>query len=224
MLRAVAFGSCLSLLAATPVFAGDSSSIYAGIYGGASLLTDNTVEIIDFEGGPVMQTFYLDYDKGIAAGVYGGVRVMDMLRVGIEVAHRSGTLGELTSPGNIITPGYSFDTSVTALLATGTIDIATGGGFTPYIGAGIGGAAFSAEGSIAPGDPGFDYDTEQTGVAFMLKAGVAVPITDKVSLTADYSYLHVTGLDAVISDVGYADKLGEDFGSHALSVGLMFDF
>ena len=223
MLRAVAIGSCLSLLVAMPAWAGDIS-IYAGAYGGASLLTDNTVEIIDFEGGPVMQTFYLDYDSGLAAGVYGGVRITDMLRVGIEVAHRSGTLGELTSPGNIITPGYSFDTSATALLATGIIDLPTGGAFTPYVGVGVGGASFSAAGSIAPGDPSFDYDTEQTGLAFMLKAGVAVKMTDQLSLTADYSYLHVSGLDAVISDFGFADKIGEDFGSHALSVGLMFDF
>ena len=206
-----------------PASAGDLN-VYAGAYGGVSLLGDNTVEIIDFEGGPVMQTFYLDYDSGIAAGVYGGVRITDMLRVGVEVAHRSGTLGELTSPGNIITPGYSFETSATALLATGIIDIHTGGAFTPYVGVGVGAATFSAAGSIAPGDPAFDYDTEQTGVAFMLKAGVAVMITDQVSLTADYSYLHVSGLDEVISDVGFADKLGEDFGSHALSVGVRFDF
>jgi hypothetical protein len=39
----------------------------------------------------------------------------------------------------------------------------------------------------------------------MLKAGVAVPLTDQVSLTADNSYLHVTGLDEVISDFGFAD-------------------
>ncbi len=223
MLRAVVTSSCLLLLAALPASAGDVG-MYAGAYGGVSLLDDNTVEIIDFEGGPVLQTFYLDYDSGVAAGVYGGIRITDMLRVGIEVAHRTGTLGELTSPGNIITPGYSFDTSATALLATGIIDIPTGGAFTPYLGAGIGAASFSAAGSIAPGDPSFDYDTEQTGLAFMLKAGVAVPINEKVSLTADYSYLHVSGLDEVISDFGFADKIGDDFGSHALSVGVRFDF
>lgn len=203
----------------------DNLSVYAGIYGGASLLDNNTIEIIDFPGGPTVQTFYLDYDAGVAAGLYGGVRINDMFRVGIEVAHRSGSLGELTSPGNIITEGYSFNTSATALLATGIIDIPTDLGFTPYIGAGIGVASVTTSGSIAPGDPLFDYgDVSQTGTALLFRAGVALPVTEEVSFTFDYSYLHVGDLDEIISTTGFADKLGESFGAHALSAGISFSF
>lgn len=207
------------------VRAADELSFYAGIYGGASLLSDNTVEIIDYVGGPVGQTFYLDYAVGPAAGALVGVRLSDNVRAGLELAYRSGSLGVLTSPGNIITPGYSFDTSAAALLGEVFFDMPTESTITPYAGFGVGIARIWTSGSIAPGDPGFDYGVvAQTAPAAIVHLGATVPLQDGVKLFADYSYLHAFGVDAVISTAGYADKLGQDFGAHAVSVGLLAEF
>ena len=145
---AVAFGSLAICLAPNVVKADENLSVYAGIYGGLSLLTDNTVQIIDFVGGPVGQTFYLNYDAGVAAGGLVGVRLSENVRVGVELAYRSGALGELTSPGNIITDGYSFDTTAIALLGAVFVDLPVGASFTPYFGVGFGAARLTTSGSL----------------------------------------------------------------------------
>jgi opacity protein-like surface antigen len=198
---------------------------YVAAYGGLSMLQDNTIEVIDYVGGPVAQTFFLDYDRGVAFGFMAGRQLSNNFRLGLEIAHRTGALETLTSPGNIIPETYEFKTSATALLGEVFFDLPGQHGYVPYVGVGAGIGRVKTSGALIPDDSGFHYgEVGQSGLAYIFHAGLSKPVSATLDLTFGYSYLQVTGIDEVISTEGWADKLGKDFGAHALALGVTMKF
>lgn len=199
------------------------SNLYLDLYGGMNWINDNALDTADGPGLPVAQTFFLDYDSGFVAGLRLGHRYSDSLRADVELSYRRDEIDELTSPGNIITEGYSFTFTTVALMANGYYDFAPMGRFTPYVGAGVGMASVKTAGSIAPGDSGFDYDASQSAFAAQLRLGATVAVSEKMDMGLEYTHFRAFGLDDNLS-ADFYDTLQDDYRSDSVSVLLRLRF
>lgn len=209
-----------ALVSAAPAAAQDApgtSPFYLELFGGLGAINDNALATANAPGEPVLQTFFLDHDEGALVGLRVGRAFGDDWRADVELSFRSNDLGELTSPGNIITPGYSFDIDTTALMVNGYFDFRPLGAVTPYIGAGLGVASVRTEGSIAPGDPGFDYSFRQSVPAAQLRVGATVAVSDRMDVGLEYTHFRAFGIDDNLSDA-FFDTLTEDYKSDSVSV------
>lgn len=209
------------LVASTMSSAG--GGMYMDVYGGLNWIGDNALDTALAPGNPVDQTFFLDYDRGFVGGLRLGHRYSDSLRADVELAYRRDKLDELTSPGNQITPGASFTFTTVALMANGYYDFAPMGGFTPYVGAGVGMASVRTAGSIAPGDPGFDYDASQSALAAQLRLGATVAVSETMDMGLEYTHFRAFGIDDNLS-ADYYDTLRNDYRSDSVSVLLRLRF
>ncbi len=200
-----------------------ASGAYVDIYGGVNWIGSNALDIRDVEGGPVGQTFFLDYDEGYIGGLRLGYRFGANLRADVEYAYRRNSIAYLASPGNIITPGYSFTFQTHALMANGYLDLGTFYGITPYVGGGLGAASISTKGSIAPGDPGFDYSEGQTAFAAQVRVGASYALTDRLDLGIEYTHFRAFGIDGNLSEF-FFDTLRKDYSSNSVAAVLRVKF
>jgi outer membrane immunogenic protein len=200
-----------------------ASGVYVDVYGGINWIGSNALDTADFEGAPVAQTFFLDYDEGFVGGIRLGYRYNAHLRADVEYSYRRNTIDELTSPGNIITPGYSFTFETQAAMANGYFDIGTYHGITPYVGGGIGIASVKSFGSIAPGDPGFDYSSRQTTFAAQVRVGATYALTDRLDLGVEYTHFRAFGIDDNLS-ADFYDTLRKDYSSNSIAALLRVKF
>lgn len=170
----------------------------------------------------------LDGSWSIGGGV--GYRMNDYLRADLTVDYladadftgsTSGTCGGL--------PCTSVDSSsysALLVLANAYVDLGTYGGFTPYIGAGIGGAHVSWD----------DLNNSVGGVvtthggasnwrfAYALHAGTSYCISDNLDLDVGYRYSHIEGGRmfefAPIAGPGFDDGID----NHEVRAGLRYKF
>jgi opacity protein-like surface antigen len=85
-------------------------------------------------------------------------------------------------------------------------DLGTIVGFTPYIGAGIGGVKFK--------------DSE-TRLRLNAQAGLAYKINEKLSLEFGYEYSHISSGDIKFNDVSFEQ---DEFDTHMIKIGTRFKF
>ncbi|TIW94292.1 outer membrane protein [Mesorhizobium sp.] len=129
------------------------------------------------------------------------------------------------------TPCVSTDTSsysALLLLANAYVDIGTWHGFTPYVGAGIGGAWVkwdTLHNSDADGDF-FHRGGKGWRFAYALMAGTSYCLTDRVKLDVGYRYSHINGGKMfdyeATSNVGPGYDRGIDV--HEVRGGLRYQF
>lgn len=213
---AAAVGLCCPIALQAEEVSSGASGLYLDVYGGIDWIGDNAIDTAQDEGQPVLQTFFLDYDEGAVAGLRLGWRYSAVLRADAELAFRQSAIDDLSSPEGSITPGFSFDFETAALMVNGYRDIPMRG-ITPYIGAGIGVASVKTAGSIAPGDPGFDYSRRQTAPAAQLRIGAVVPLSDRVDIGAEYTHFRAFGIGDNLS-ADFFDSLREDYESDSVAV------
>ncbi len=148
-----------------------------------------------------------------------------------NVACSDGTVGAICS--------YSDNSSVqvTTLLANAYADLGTWQGFTPYVGAGIGGALVhwddlqNTEYSVSgptPANFAIDSHGKRSGwrFAYGLHAGASYDLSARLKLDAGYSFTHITGgtmfgfgaTSGLDGDQGYND----DMKIHAFKLGLRY--
>jgi opacity protein-like surface antigen len=132
-----------------------------------------------------------NYDRGWAAAVRAGYE-WAMFRTDFEVAftHNRIESTDFLSTNGVedfwdTDPGAHGHAATLALLANGYLDLPTGTALTPYVGAGGGAALVTGyyENSL-----GGYVDAHVWAPAAQLVAGVAVAVTDRVSLIADYRF------------------------------------
>jgi opacity protein-like surface antigen len=142
----------------------------------------------------------------------------------------------ITSGGNTYTDEYSGSKSEWLFLANAYVDLGTWGGFTPFIGAGVGGARVTIHGFqdvctvCAGGSVAFGDDHSQWNFAWALHAGLAYKITKNTTFELAYRYVNLG--DAQSGDLYAYDGTNnidnpmkfENLTSHDIKVGLRFNF
>ncbi|WP_294536966.1 outer membrane beta-barrel protein [uncultured Rhodoblastus sp.] len=91
---------------------------------------------------------------------------------------------------------YTGQIKTALFLANGYIDVGTWGGFTPYVGGGVGFAAYQVSGlkdiSLYPGAAfGFANNNNGTNFAWALTAGVAYRLSPNLLLDVGYRYVNM---------------------------------
>jgi opacity protein-like surface antigen len=172
------------------------SGWYAGIFGGASWPQD-----MDFEG------FKLDLDRGFTVGGVVGSHFFDYLRAEAEASFARYDIDECISD---TVKCFVPDGDVSAFYLLGNLWFDFNlGGFSPYIGGGIGGARVDVDTSSFP-------DDSDWGFAFQAGAGVRFGLTDALQVDIGYRFKDVPDLSI--------NSLDTDFQSHNAQIGLTLGF
>lgn len=108
--------------------------------------------------------------------------------------------------------------SQAAVMLNVLVDLGSGGRFTPYVGGGLGFGATRLEA------PDLDEDEVKTGLAWQLKAGVAVALSDRATLDVGYRYLRGAEFDVEYSEPGFGYELSAEPTSHMITAGVRFSF
>lgn len=96
-------------------------------------------------------------------------------------------------------------------------DLSLPGGFTPYIGGGVGGAQVKIGGKLNSIKL---YEKNQFVFAWQIGAGASVPVTDDLKLFVDYRYFAADGANLRIEPGFKGSIVKADFNSHNVLVGL----
>jgi len=185
-----------------------SSGWYIGAEGGINFHPD-----ADISGPGVNRSVEFD---DIGYGILGqGGYSFGQIRAEAELGWR--TVGVENVTGVTASDG---DIDAYSLMANLYYDIPTGTAFTPYIGAGVGGAYVSAE-DLRLNNAGLVADGGDWAFAYQGIAGVAYAINNNLSLKADYRYFATT-------DVGIEASNGADYdmeyAAHSVMVGFTYKF
>jgi opacity protein-like surface antigen len=179
-----------------------AGNFYASVFGGAAMIDEFAFD--STMGGSGSVTF----DPGFGLDAALGYDFGNGLSLEGQIGFVSAALADGSYDGN-------------PLLAEGTAGITYGminawygvdlGGVTPFIGAGVGAALVSLD-SIFTGFPDSAIEDSEPTWAVQVGAGVAIALTDDISLTARYRHLQ-TG------EVSLTDAAGDD-NTGSASVGI----
>ena len=182
-------GVILSLIAAAAYAQGQTRGVYIGIEGGWTDLLDMTGKDIPAS----ITSFALVPSQGYGVGGkigYGFGRVS--LESELVYRHNDLQTVNLTGKNNLASTQLSGGVESLAVMGNVIVDILPHSRWTPYIGAGIGGARVTANTTI-PALGGFvltrgdNYEFAYQGVA-----GLKFAITPNVSASLDYRYFATT--------------------------------
>lgn len=258
MFRSIKPAFAAALLAATvmPAFAADyvepvvEAPVYepAPAYGGWYIRGDIDYHWSDFRGAdyvtygvtccgaplPGVGTFDSgDLDGGFSLGAGVGYQITDYLRTDLTADYwfDSDFNGSTTGfcGGVVCVSNDTSSMSAWLLLANAYADLGTYYGFTPYVGAGIGGARVKWDdlhNNIA------GVDTVHEGAAnwrfaWAIMAGTSYCLTDNLKLDVGYRYSHINGgrMFELANVVGGAGPGYDDgFDTHEARAGLRYDF
>jgi opacity protein-like surface antigen len=222
-------GGIALALAATPVSAEEFWGAYAAIGGGWGRVNDVTYNLATAFNPSHPATFNDGYLADLKAGWrFGGPRVE------LELAYRNNEVDSF-GPSGSVGPGAG-SLNATTLMANAFYDFDTGTRVTPYVGVGIGGADVKAD-DIRRDIPSSSCCTGivsggSTGWAWQAIAGVAIRMTNQLSLTLDYRYLaspnvkYDYGTGCFPNGTGCISRgnLEQDYTSQAVTVGLRWAF
>lgn len=159
-----------------------------------------------------------DLDQGMfLAGAIG--RDNGRVRIEGEVLYTSNDVDDtvLTDGVDVYDLGDVKATQA-ALMLNVLVDLGSGGRFTPYIGGGLGYGATRIEA------PDLDEDEVKTGIAWQIKGGVAVAMSERTTFDLGYRYLRGPEFDASYSEVGFGYSLEAEPTTHVVTAGLRFNF
>ncbi|WP_119392536.1 outer membrane protein [Taklimakanibacter lacteus] len=222
-----------SLLAATAILAlnlfvvnaraadvaeAERTVFYVSLFAGASILDDVDTKV-DF--GTYDRGYSVDTRTGYLLGGAIGLRIWDPLRAEVEISHARWKAKSFEYE-NTLTYDASGHLSATYLLGNLWIDIPTDSAFTPYVGGGAGVA-------WADGDTRFEgedirYADGELGFAFQLGGGIALAVTDQLSLDVGYRFKGVLDIDFDNGIGAPQDFEGGDLYSHNVQAGVTFGF
>ncbi|MDQ6437022.1 porin family protein [Mesorhizobium sp. LHD-90] len=183
-------------------------------------------------GEPLGQTGSLDGDlKGamsLGAGI--GYQINDYFRVDLTGDYffesdfdgsTSGICG-----GVLCTSSDSSSVEAFLLLANAYVDLGTYYGFTPYVGAGIGGAYVKWD-TLKNTDDNGSFEHEGDGdwrFAYAAMAGVSYCVTDRTKLDVGYRYSHIDGGKMFGFAEGAGPGYDDGFNTHEVRAGLRYQF
>lgn len=168
-----------------------------------------------YQGTPTLTGEFEKHDLGaswsLGAGI--GYQVTDYFRVDWTVDHAFAADFDGSSARGVTNCGTATgvcnyedtaDLSITTLLANAYVDLGNYAGFTPYVGAGIGGASLhwsdmkNNETCVAGDCTGSPGDSKHDGYgewrfAYALHAGASYDISSNLKVDAGYTFKHIEG-------------------------------
>lgn len=163
----------------------------------------------DIEGTGINTSAELD--QGFAGLIGLGFDYGSNWRAELEGAYRGSEVG------NIGAVNGTGDADAYSAIANLFYDFNIGGGIEPYIGGGLGMAQVDLDSASPIG--GSSINDDDWGFAIQAGAGFAVPLNDRIKLTADYRFLSV-------QDLTYTTAAGTgvdvDYNDHAIFLGVRF--
>ena len=204
------------------------SGFYGSIGGGAVLVGDSkkvkakgkvSIENVEVEVTVDGAESDWAYDFGYTFGGAVGYDFGDF-RVDVEVGYLS-VGGDLTLAGVKDDKADNLTLAVVAGTANAWYDIDTGTPFTPYVGAGAGGANVSATIKDTP-----EYKGTGWAFAYLGGAGVTYAITPQIEIDLGYRLLGALGVE--VKHANYVPDLDVSFTpsimTHRLALGVRFAF
>lgn len=173
----------------------------------------------------VGRTAFTSHETGEAfdIGIGIGYQLNDYFRVDLTAEHVFEA--DFTATSGCPTTCAAVDTSsftTTKLLGNAYVDMGKFSGFTPYVGAGLGGAYVQWSDLVGAGnEPG----NSEWRFAWALHAGVSYDIAESLKLDVGYSYSHIHG-GTPFDSGGTTPNLFFDEGisSHVLRAGVRYTF
>jgi opacity protein-like surface antigen len=96
-------------------------------------------------------------------------------------------------------------------------------GITPFVGAGIGWAHLD-ENTTFTVDNSHQAEGTDNRFAWQLMAGVAIPLSEGISLTARYTYFDTVGDKMTVVNQGVTRPIDLPYNNHSATVGLRIGF
>jgi OOP family OmpA-OmpF porin len=192
-----------AIIALAPVMAkADTSPLYLQFGGGLSILED-----ADFSGPGFSST--VGFDNGW--GVYGavGLGLFDSVRGELELSQRNNSADDLHGAAK-----------ASALMANFYYDFGSVWGFSPFIGAGVGGMRIKAD-NIGP-FAGASVDDTDTAFGYQGIIGLSAPLTSNWKFVADYRYMSTFDEPSFSSSVG--TSVDGEYRDHLITVGFRYTF
>jgi len=140
-------------------------------------------------------------------------------RLEAELGHRFNQLE--------VTPDLDAGGDVHAWSAMANVfyDFNRGGGLEPYIGVGVGAARINANGDDTFGPPAYNFEGEDTVLAYQLLAGVAIGITEQLDLDVGFRHFEAQDVEFDSFEPGPGATTREAQYTHqAITVGLRYQF
>ncbi len=219
--------ACVAALSisAAPGYAQSSGDWYVSVFGGYGMFNDYEFDFDNGIGGVFPYTLELDsgFVIGAAVGRSGGI-LGPNVRTEIEVSHMSTSdfSGYFATGGGFVGTDPDGRVSSTNLLVNLWFDIPTNSNFMPYVGGGVGAGFASGDLTISNGS-GAQFDGSDTGLAYQLGFGGAIPLNDMSYLDVGYRYRVVTDVAFDSSIAGFATTAG-DISAHTVQIGVRFEF
>ncbi|MEO1067438.1 MAG: outer membrane beta-barrel protein [Pseudomonadota bacterium] len=195
-------------------------------------------ELTDDVTGAIREQFDEDLDNALFAGVGVGFRYNKFLRTDLTFDVRKGAEFDGRAPCGLCGVGFTGEeTNLSAYTLMANIYFEAGefGGFTPYIGGGVGGAFldfanYTTSGNPAPQAPVDVFSGEENfRFAWALMAGTGYSVNKNLSLDVGYRYLNisdgtVTSLVDRTTGFDFGDVDFEDLDAHEVRVGFRYTF
>ena len=217
----------------TPALARDDAW-YIGVEGGASIVEDSTLSIVNANGtlaGAANVDNKKGYDfDGIVGYDFGGFRLE--AEVGYKKAAVTGLTSTTTIPGGLTTaptvnfaagafPGAGGDTSALSFMLNGMLDFGDDDGLNGFVGAGVGVARVKSDVTVRVAGGRAFLDDSDTGLAWQAIAGIRAPLTDNWDVGIKYRFFNAPGVD-LVDLVGRG--VGSRYRSHSLLGSLIYNF
>ncbi len=202
-----------------------------------------------YQGTPTLTGAFETHDLGDSWALGGGIgyQVNDYFRVDLTLDHNFATDFTGSSASGVVcgavvavgTCSYSdnAELGITTLLANGYIDLGNYSGFTPYVGAGIGGAIVHwsdlTNTEYEDANPANSVTSIHGGngewrFAYALHAGVSYDLTSNMKLDAGYTFKHIDGGHMFNFEAGNANSGQQGFDGdiklHTVRAGLRWNF
>lgn len=203
--------ACIALAVETQ--AGD---VYLSLRGGASLLQDSDMTI-EIQGGGLIGA-ELEFDPGWLAGLAAGFEFDNGFAVEGEFTYRQNGIDQERLFGMLI-PIDGFIRSYAAM-ANGYYRLDTGTMFTPYVGAGAGGALLSIDADSVGGN----FNDSDFQFAYQAMGGVSAEITPQLSAGLEYRYFATLKPEFSDNPGGSAVTVDPDYSTHNILVTLTYRF
>lgn len=211
--------SVVALAAAAVAAPASAQSWYGQINAGANVSGSVDIDASLTDGvDTVSDSGSFDLDRGLfAAGAIG--RDNGRFRVEGEVFYTTSDLEEvvLEEGGDEYDLG-EIKVSQAAVMLNVLLDLGSGGRVTPYIGAGVGYGATRVEA------PDLDEDEVGTGLAWQVKAGLSIAMSERATFDIGYRYLTGAEFEAGYEEPGFGYEITAEPTSHIVTAGIRLAF
>jgi len=212
------------------------------IYGNPTVTSTSTFVTDKVANASMANTWLAEGGAGCGWGGSRGVRLEAMLgfRGDRKITGEPGffentvstTIGGVTTPGVVVPMEDPIHTKLQTytLMINAYKDLGNWGGFTPYVGAGIGAAYHQLDDVSFTGNPNLTNrirGDNDLAFAWSLMAGVGYQISDRATLDVGYRYIDMGKISSQRSDsAGFVNPAVHinDLTAHEVKVGLRYNF